>query len=476
MGQPIDRTHFERKDFAWFQNRLAEETALLGRYFAERRFDTRSPMAGYELEGWLVDPASNPAPLNGPFLERSQDPRIVSELSKFNIELNGSPAPLTGSVLRDLERDLTESWRHCARIANGLGARTLMIGILPTVREEQLNMSNISANKRYYALNDQLLRERHGRQLRLHITGYDDLQLSHPDCMLEAAATSFQLHLQLTQGNSVRYYNAAIILSAPMVAVSANSPFLFGRELWDETRIPLFEQAVDIVKRMQPLPPPPHRVTFGYQYLKDSLLTLFRDNMERYPPLLPINLGTPPEHFSHLLLHNGTIWRWNRPVVGFNGDMPHLRLEHRVIPSGPTPVDAIANAALFYGLIKYLGEQSTPPEAQLPFAQAKRNFYNAARSGLRTRLIWLDGEETRMQTVLLDDLLPKAGQGLAQLAIAADDIDYYLGIIRRRVETGQNGAAWQRAYVARHGRDFHALTRAYAERSDTGQPVHEWTV
>lgn len=476
MGQPINRTHFESKDFSWFKARLEAETALLARYFAERRFDNRAPMAGYELEGWLVEPAGSPAPLNGPFLRRIHDPNVVSELSKYNIELNGCPRALTGNVLRHLERDLTDSWWRCAKIANELGAKTVMIGILPTVREEQLNMHNISANKRYYALNDQLLRERHGQQLRLHITGHDDLRLSHPDCMLEAAATSFQLHLQLTQDNSVRYYNAAMVLSAPMVAVSANSPFLFGRELWDETRIPLFEQAVDLVAHPPALPPPPHRVTFGYQYLQNSLLPLFTENLLRFPPLLPIHLDSPPERFSHLLLHNGTVWRWNRPVIGFIGDVPHLRLEHRVIPSGPTPVDEIANAALFYGLIKILAEQPTAPESQLPFEQAKRNFYNAARSGLHARMVWLDGEEIRMQTILLEELLPKAGQGLAQLAVDPADIDYYLGIIRSRVESGQNGASWQRAYVARHGRNFNALTNAYAALSDTGQPVHEWAL
>jgi gamma-glutamyl:cysteine ligase YbdK (ATP-grasp superfamily) len=293
--------------------------------------------------------------------------------------------------------------------------------------------------------------------------------------MLESATTSFQLHLKVRPALALRAYNAALILSAPMVAATANSPYLFGYDLWDETRIPLFEQSVAVSGVAGASHGPMRRVTFGSGYARKTLFECFIENEEHYPVMLPMHFEDGLEKMSHVRLHNGTIWRWTRPLIGFDADgSPHLRIEHRVVPGGPTIVDAIANAALFFGLSHSFMHTEVPPEQQIPFATARDNFYAAARYGLDSQVTWLEGEKGSIQTLLLEELLPQASRGLQELGIDGTDIETYLGIIEARVRSAGNGAAWQRAYVARHGRDMVALTEAYLQRQQRGAPVHEW--
>jgi hypothetical protein len=292
--------------------------------------------------------------------------------------------------------------------------------------------------------------------------------------MLEAATTSFQVHLQAPADEAVRYFNAAQILSAPMVALAANSPFLFEKCLWEETRIPLFEQAVDVGDNALP---ERRRVTFGSGYLQHSAIECYRENLTRYPVLLPIQFDAGPQELRHLRLHNGTIWRWNRMLIGFNAaGTPHLRVEHRVMSAGPTIVDMIANAAVFLGASRFLAGLRAPPEADLPFLTARENFYRAAREGLDAPIVWLDGSEVGLRTLLADEIFPMAREGLKLLGADEEDIERYLDVARARVRTGFNGAAWQRAHVERYGRDFFRLTADYLERQRSAMPVHEWQV
>jgi hypothetical protein len=258
------------------------------------------------------------------------------------------------------------------------------------------------------------------------------------------------------------------------VAVSANSPYLFGKNLWAETRIPLFEQSVEVGGYEDTMHGPLRRVSFGSGYVRHSLMECFTENLEHYPVLLPTHFDTPPEELQHLRLHNGTLWRWNRPLIGFHNGCPHLRIEHRVVPAGPTVVDAVANAAFYYGLAYALCLQETPPEQQMGFAQARDNFYACAQHGLDAHLVWLDGNKRQLQSLLLKTILPQAAQGLAALGISRGDVDRYLGIIEGRVQNACNGASWQRAFVAKYGPDMHALLAAYLERQQSGVPVHEW--
>jgi hypothetical protein len=258
-----------------------------------------------------------------------------------------------------------------------------------------------------------------------------------------------------------------------MVAVSANSPYLFGCDLWQETRIPLFEQAVSVGSGSIRT----ERVNFGIRYAEQSIMDCFRANLTRYPVILPQLMDEPVERLAHLRLHNGTIWRWNRPLIGFDDDgSPHLRLEHRVVPAGPSVKDAIANAALYFGAVQSLLGEEQPPETAIPFLIARANFYTAARDGLAAEIRWLNGHIAVLGRVFESDLLRRARTGLLELGIDAEEADYWLGIIGERVKSGQTGAAWQRAFVARHGKDMTALTAAYLERQQSGTPVHEWTL
>jgi hypothetical protein len=474
MGQEIARVRFAPGDFRAFEAKLAEESELLRRDLAAGRFSEAGYVGGFELESWLVDHNYFPAPINEAYLARLNDPLVVPELSKFNVELNGTPQPLTGNALSRMEAELTQTWRRCLDVAHELDASLVMIGILPTINESQLVLQNISPLNRYFALNEQVLKQREGKPIAIRIEGREQLDIVHHDVMLEAATTSFQVHLQVPASEAARYYNASIVLSAPIVAACANSPFLFEKDLWDETRIPLFEQAVDI-GGFHGLEDPERRVTFGSGYLVDSPFECFEENLHRYPVLLPIKFDTPPEQFSHVRLHNGTIWRWNRMLIGVDeAGLPHLRIEHRVIPSGPSIVDQIANAALYLGLAHFYAQDSSPPERRLPFATARDNFYRAARDGITGRITWLDGAETDVRSLVLDELIPQAIYALRQLGIDPDEAEHYLGVVRARVASGQTGAAWQRAYAGKTNRDLLLLSAAYLHEQRSGKPVHEW--
>jgi hypothetical protein len=479
MGQEINQIRFSPEDFRAFEATLAEESDLLRRELAAGRFAATGYVGGFELESWLVDHNYFPAPINEAYLARLNDPLVVPELSKFNVELNGTPQPLLGQALSRMEAELTRTWQRCLDVAHELDASLVMIGILPTIHQSQLVLENVSPLNRYHALNEQVLQQRAGKPIRIAIDGRERLDIQHHDVMLEAATTSFQVHLQTPAREALRYYNASIVLSAPIVAACANSPFLFGKYLWDETRIPLFEQAVDL-GGFHGLDDPERRVTFGSGYLIDSPYECFEENLRRYPVLLPIHFDTPPQQFAHVRLHNGTIWRWNRMLIGFDdARTPHLRIEHRVIPSGPSIVDQIANAAIYLGLAHFHAQDAQAPEARLSFDAARDNFYRAARDGLSARLTWLDGVQTDARTLLLDELIPQAVHALKQLGIDRDEAEHYLGIVRSRVAGGQTGAAWQRAFMDKSGaektqRDFLLLSAAYLREQRSGKPVHEW--
>ena len=475
MGQEIGTEHFSQADFERYYAALQQETGLLRQWFESGAFSSTRDIAGFELEAWLVDGAGSPAPVNEAYLARLGDELVTPELSRFNVELNVTPEQLSGAALTRLHDDLAGNWRRCSQVAAELDVDLVMVGILPSVREDQLTLSNMSRMKRYRALNEQIFRQREGRPLQLDIVGREHLRTTHYNVMLEAATTSFQIHLQLDPASAARHYNAAIIASGPMVAVSANAPYLFGHDLWDETRIPLFEQSVEVGGYEGAAQGPLRRVSFGSGYVRHSLYECFAENLEHFPILLPEHYDTPPEAMQHVRLHNGTIWRWNRPLIGFDDDgCPHLRLEHRVVPGGPSIPDEIANAAFFYGLVHELARADTPPEQLLPFAQARDNFYAGARLSLDAGMTWLDGRHGPCRTLVLEVLLPMAREGLDRLGVDAADSRRWLDIIAERVGLHRHGAAWQRQWVAVHGRDFQALTLAYAEQQHQGLPVHQW--
>lgn len=471
MGDEIEKTDFTDADFETFQARLRDETRLLREHLDDRGLSVRGPICGFELEAWLIDDQGRASPTNREYLARLDSPLVVPELAQFNVELNGSPTALQGHAFTRLQDELTTTFEQCRACASAMDLDLAIIGILPSVGHAQLTEAYMSNMARYRALNQQILAQRDGRPLELRIDGREKLRDRHDDVMLEAAATSFQIHLQVRPDNAVALFNASVLASAPMVAASANSPYLFGRCLWEETRIPVFEQAVNVGDGAY------HRVTFGQGFAVDSLYEFFEENLAHYATLIPAVHGDPDTRFSHVRFHNGTIWRWNRPLIGFDHDgTVHMRIEHRVVPAGPTIVDSIANAALYFGLVHFLAAQGDPVTAHYPFEQVKADFYSAARLGLEAQITWLDGKQYPLQSLFTHVLLPGARQALADLAIPQDEIDRYLDIVEGRIASGRTGAAWQRNWVKRHGPDMEGLVKAYVERQKTGTPVHEWDV
>jgi len=475
VGQEISRTHFNEQDFATFEARLAAETALLRSQCRQGALTDGDYRIGFEVEAWLIDHTGFPAPGNSEYLAVLGNPLVVPELSRFNIEVNGTPQSLSGMAFRNLENELAATWRHCLDVAQTMNLDLGLIGILPTVRESDLTMANISRLHRYEALNEQILKRRGGRPIVIDIQGVERLQTVHDDVMLEAAATSFQVHLQVPTREILRHYNSSLIASAPVLALGVNSPFLFSHRLWQETRIPLFEQAVAILPANAD--PASRRVSFGSGYLAESIDEYFTDCAARYPVLLPYASDTPTDEFAHLRLHNGTIWRWNRPLVGFDHNgRPHLRIEHRVLPAGPTLIDMFANAAFYTGLVTYLAHQSRPPEFDFPFEKARANFYNAARHGLDAVLFWPGSDATTARELVLERLIPMARDGLGRHGIATSDIDRYCGVLDARARNGQTGACWQQRWADRFGRDPRQLSNAYLANQRRGLPVHEWVL
>ena len=472
MGDEIQRRHFDAEDFRRFRRNLDTETHLVADLFERDELSGRGDMVGFELEAWIVNADGHPDPVNERLLEIVANPLVVPELAAFNVELNGSPSALQGNVFSRIHDELSATWEICRHGASELGCRLATIGILPTIRPELLNSAHMSAMVRYQALNDRILALRDGTPLHINITTGDGLDMHHDDVMLEAAATSFQIHLQCKPERAVRDFNAAIIASAPMVALAANSPFLFGRSLWEETRIPLFEQAVSAGHRA------PARVTFGTGYAEESLAEIFAENQREHPILLPfVQPDEPPHKYAHVRFQNGTVWRWNRPLLGFDFDgVPHLRIEHRVVPAGPTIQDCVANAAAWLGMVRGLVEADEPAEQRLDFATASDNFYAAAKYGLDAELTWLDGKQVTAGALLQDELLPLATGALERLDIPHAEVERYIGTASKRVAANRTGARWQRAWVAKHGDDWAALTRAYIDAQESGEPVHAWSL
>jgi len=476
MGEEIRSCQYVESDYQRFRQQLEVETEQLAQWFADEAFSTRAPVAGFELEAWLLDPQLRPAPLNEAFLSALADPLATPELASFNIELNSTPRPIRGHVFSAMHAELVQIWRRCKQVAQPLDCCLAMIGILPTVQDDDLHLANMSSMQRYRALNREVVHLRKGKPLVLDINGEEHLKVTRRNVMLESVATSFQIHMQLEPRLAKRGYNAGLILAAPMVALCANSPYLFGKDLWAETRIPVFEQAVAVGGYQAARFGPIRRITFGSGYVRESIMELFAENLAHYPILLPEEFDQPHKNLPHLRLHNGTIWRWNRPLLGFDDDgQPHLRIEHRVVPAGPSIIDSIANAAFYYGALMILSTQADPPEQQLEFDKARDNFYKAARMGMHVQLNWLKQQQLAASEVL-QQLLTMAHQGLTQLGVADDDRHLCLDVIEARIASGMNGTTWQRAFVAKYGKDFSALTEAYLERQESGKAVHEWTV
>jgi len=368
----------------------------------------------------------------------------------------------------------------------------VMIGILPTVMPETFEGEWMSANARYQALNDSFLAAR-GENIHLDITGRTgERLLRYADSLApESACTSMQLHLQVRPYEFASYWNAAQVLAGSQLALGANSPYFMGHELWSETRIELFTQAADTRPeelRNQGVRP---RVFFGDRWIT-SIFDLFEENALYFPALLPeLDEEDPQEAFAagrapklaEMRLHNGTIYRWNRPIYDIVAGRPHLRVENRVLPAGPTIVDTLANAAFYYGAVRALVVDDRPVWSRMAFATAEENFLAGARDGIDAVQFWPGRGETPASELVLRELLPMAHEGLAAWGVDSTVADRLLGVIEARCLSGQNGADWQvatvRAFEARGlGRNeaLRQMVALYTENMHSNEPVHTWEV
>jgi len=472
MGQEIDHVVFTPAEHAEFARRLTRETADLIDRFSNAQTRDETFLIGLELETCLIDAQSYaPKMCNQAFLAGMDSPLASAELALHNVEFNTDPLPVQGDVLSVLHRNLSALLGRGRDIAGSLDAHLLMCGILPTIEPDALTLKNISPLNRYLALNRQVVAAHKGGSFRLDIAGREHLVRDLDSVMTESAATSFQIHLRTPRDLIRRAYNAALLASAPLVGVCANSPLLFGHSLWDETRIPVFEQAVGLGGFGAAGRGPLHRVSFGSGYARRSILECFEENHEHFPVLLPI-LDDTNRPLAHLRLHNGTIWRWNRPIVGFDDDGElHIRIEHRTLPAGPSLIDMIANTALFLGLVRHLMDC---PVETLDFAHVRSNFYEAARLGLSARIDWLDGQRHAIPRLALNTLIPAAASGLALLGVATQDADHYLSVLEARLKSGQNGAEWQRRFLSQRRGGLAQLTRAMLDHQQQDVPIHIW--
>ncbi|MER5642477.1 glutamate-cysteine ligase family protein [Kitasatospora sp. NPDC002227] len=498
MGEKVVATRAELSDRQLYRRKLQGCLDALERMLREGRFDRPKAMMGLEMELNLADEQGLPLMTNEQVLSSIASSDFQTELGRFNIELNVAPRRLGGHVLDELREELVTGLHYADRQAEAVGARIVMVGILPTLDLDHTGAEAMSSNDRYTLLSDQILAAR-GEDIALDIEGVERLSVESVSMVAEAAATSVQLHLQVTPERFASVWNAAQAISSVQVALGANSPFLFGRELWRETRPVLFQQACDTrtaelkAQGVRPI------TWFGERWV-DSALDLFAENQRYFPALLPICSDEDPgkvlasggvPKLSEMRLHNGTIYRWNRPIYDVAGGVPHLRVENRCLPAGPTVADTLANSAFYYGLVRVLAEQPRPVWSRLAFAQADENFHHAARYGIESVLQWpRHGRGARgtnavaVTDLVLNELLPLAHQGLDEWGIEPGDRDRYLGIIEQRCLRRTNGAAWQAATVHRlreqYGMDraasIAAMTRRYMEHSRTGEPVHTWPV
>jgi gamma-glutamyl:cysteine ligase YbdK (ATP-grasp superfamily) len=486
MGRDIQPIKISGEDRRKYREKLRRSLDVFDRMLRESIFDTSLSLVGQEIELNLVNERGEPSMRNAAVLEAIADPAWATELGQFNIEINMPPRALDGDALAVLEEEIRADLNAADSKARSRGSRLVMIGILPTLRQDDVHEGTLSANARYRVMNEQVFAAR-GEDIRIAIEGSEQL-LTHADSITpEAACTSVQLHLQVSPDAFARYWNAAQAIAGVQVAVAANSPYLFGRQLWHETRITLFEQATDTRPeelKQQGVRP---RVWFGERWIT-SVFDLFEENIRYFPALLPIcededplavlETGSTPK-LDEMTLHNGTIYRWNRPVYAAADGKPHLRVENRVLPAGPSVADTVANAAFYYGLVRALAEAQRPIWTQMSFATAAENLHAAARHGMDAQLYWPGLGEAPAAELVLRRLLPLAREGLARWGVNPAHADRLLGIIEQRCLTGQNGAAWQIASTGaeRDRRDaLRLMTQRYIEHMHTNEPVHTWPV
>jgi gamma-glutamyl:cysteine ligase YbdK (ATP-grasp superfamily) len=488
MGQEVDQQEFSRADRTAHREKVRRCLDVFALMLRQSHFEAEDPMTGLEIEFNLVDDEGRPALKNAEALEAIANPDFQTELGQFNLEINVAPRRLGTGGITDFEADLRASLNDAEERASQVGAHLVMIGILPTLEAGHLAPGTISPNPRYRLLSDQILDAR-GEDIAISISGVERLETTSDSIMPEAACTSTQLHTQVSPEDFASYWNASQAIAGIQLAVGANSPYLLGLDLWAETRIPLFEQATDTRSEELKAQGVRPRVWFGERWIT-SIFDLFEENVRYFPALLPITEDEDPlavleagatPGLHELRLHNGTIYRWNRPIYDVVDGRPHLRVENRVLAAGPTVADTMANAAFYFGLTRALAEHERPLWSQMSFSAAEENFHVAARDGIEAQVYWPGIGQVSATELVLRRLLPLAREGLERWGADPDESARLLGIIEARCSTGRNGASWYRERVqaaeaagADRAEALRSTLLEYRDRMHSNEPVHTW--
>jgi gamma-glutamyl:cysteine ligase YbdK (ATP-grasp superfamily) len=492
MGSEISKTHFEPEDFQLFQQRLNEQLVQLKQVIRRADFGQDALMLGAELEMYLLDSDWQVACKNQQLLQLLADPQFQTELNQYNLELNLSPVKAAGTPFSALLKQLQEKGQLLRHKADELAINILPIGILPTLQEHHLQRAFMTDIPRYQVLVEQLHKLR-GDYFNVNINGDEPVSLRCPDVTAEGANTSFQVHMMVQHERFADTFNAAQLSLPLSIAMAANSPILLGNKVWDETRIALFKQSLDVRKKELFQWQQPARVSFGTDWVRKDSWELFASAVANYAVLVPdcaqqatVSLDKNPLPSLHELnLHMGTIWPWNRPVY-CNQGQGHVRIEFRALPAGPSDIDMAANAAFTIGLAVGMAEQIEDYISCIPFTFAAYNFYRAAQKGLDAKILWpsedLHHSEELPIAEVIAKMLPVARKGLQKLAVEKAEIDTFLGVIDRRLHSGITGARWQKQVLSLLDGQMdraHAckqLVALYSQHSRSGKEVAQWPI
>ncbi len=488
MGEQNVKRLVDETERQAFMRSLLLEVQALETMLDKGMIESGKRRIGAEQEMFIVKQSGQPAPRVLELLERIDDERFTHEIGLFNVEANMAVQEVDAHCLRRMEAEANEIYDISRRHAQAMDCDIALVGILPTLSRDHLTLDGMVPTVRYKALND-ALRALRGKDFEFTINGIDQLTVKHDNVMMEACNTSFQVHLQTDPSQFTRVYNIAQLVTAPLMAAAVNSPILLGHRLWHESRIAVFEHSIDARSETHQARGLKPRVHFGDRWVDESVAEIFKEDIARFRVILTteceddvlgmVERGEAPR-LNALRLHNGTVYRWNRPCYGVHNGVAHLRIENRVIPSGPSVIDEVANAAFFFGMVAGMALSEDDVREKLAFEHAKSNFLAAAREGLRAQMHWFDDQYLTAQQLILDQLLPLAREGLEQVGIDPEDSRRYLDVVQKRVEDRRTGARWlldsaqnmhQQGTIDQRMR---CLVTSMIAQQSSGKPVSQW--
>ena len=483
-GKLTDRTDIQK-----FTHHIYQDIKALELLIENDQFEKGITRIGAEQEIALIDSSFRPTNTAQQLLDAlNEDSLITNELPLFNLEINLTPKELVGDCLSGMEKELKAELRKIYDTGKQFGTTPVLVGILPTIRQSDLVMENMTPNPRYFALN-KVLTDLRGSDYDFRIQGTDELLTKLNSIMFETCNTSFQVHFQVSAEDFISAYNWSQVVAAPSLAISTNSPLLLGKRLWRETRIAVFQQSTDIRRNQGHLREQEARVYFGSDWARNSVADIFKEDVARHPVLIASDIESDSleqvrnnevPSLKALRLHNGTVYKWNRPCYGISDGIPHLRIENRVLPSGPTVVDEMANTAFWIGMMHGMPDEYKNISEKFEFDQARTNFYKVAQMGLGTAFKWIDGKTYNAQDLIQNEMIPMAKEGLKKAKVNKDDISKYMDIIEERNSTGKTGSQWIldsfNNLKAKGTPDeaVVALTAGLVKRQKRNMPVHKW--